>query len=421
MGSEVNFKKLGDLAKIKGGKRMPKGESLTTEENSHPYIRVRDMNEGFIYEDNLEYVPDKIFPQIDRYTVEEGNVIISIVGTIGLVVSIPKSLDGANLTENAAKILIKDENLDPEYLEYFLRSRIGQHEIRKNTVGSTQLKLPLYGIKNIDVPLPPMQEQKKVAKILRSLDDKIKINKRINETLETIARAVFKSWFVDFDPVRAKMAGEPYPLPDEVIALFPDALVESELGMIPKGWEDGTIGNIAANKTEVVHPDEVDENTLYIGLEHMPRRSIALDSWEYANKVTSNKYIFSNENILFGKLRPYFHKVGISPINGICSTDILVINGKERLYLYFLLFLLSSKIFIDSVSAASTGTKMPRTNWSFMKSYGIPLPPKIILEKFNYLITPMNDNIILNIHTSHNLLKTRNMLLSKLMSGEIGV
>jgi len=243
MGSDIQNKKLGEMANIKGGKRMPKGEQLTETKNLHPYIRVRDINDGFIDKNNLLYVPDEIYPEISRYIVHENDLIISIVGTIGLVSSIEKDLHNANLTENAAKILITDPSLHAKYLEYFLRSRQGKHQISINTVGSTQPKLPLYGIQNIEVPVLPLREQIRIAQILSSFDDKIELNQRMNETLEAIARGIFKSWFVDFDPVRAKMAGESYPLPDAVIALFPDALVESDLGMIPKGWTISTIND----------------------------------------------------------------------------------------------------------------------------------------------------------------------------------
>jgi type I restriction enzyme S subunit len=253
------------------------------------------------------------------------------------------------------------------------------------------------------------------------LDDKIEHNRQMNRTLEAMARAIFKSWFVDFDPIYAKMEGRDDPLPAEVLDLFPDELVESELGLIPKGWEVGKVGDVAVNRTDVVRPDEVDEKTFYIGLEHMPRRDIALDSWDYSEKVTSNKYAFRQGSILFGKLRPYFHKVGVTPIDGICSTDILVINGKSDIYQYFLLFLLSSKVFVDNVSAASTGTKMPRTNWKYMESHEIPLPQKSLLDEFNAIVTPMVEKIILNIHESRNLVSLRDVLLPKLMSGEIGI
>jgi type I restriction enzyme S subunit len=287
------------------------------------------------------------------------------------------------------------------------------------TGSSGRQRVPINSLSDFVFYLPPLEEQQKIANILGSLDDKIELNRQINQTLEAMARAIFKSWFVDFDPVYAKMEGRDYPLPPEIMDLFPEELEESELGLIPKGWRVGTVGDIAENPKNVVHPNEVNEATYYVGLEHMPRKNIALDTWDYSEKVTSNKYAFCKGNILFGKLRPYFHKVGITPVDGICSTDIIVVNGKDNDYQNFLLFLLSSTVFVDSVSAASTGTKMPRTDWKYMQSYEIPLPPEIILQKFNSIVKSMVEKIVLNIHTSKNLENFRDVLLPKLMKGEL--
>jgi type I restriction enzyme S subunit len=203
MGSNWTLKKIGEFAEVKGGKRLPKGKRLSEKKTTHPYIRVVDFTDGRISLSNLLYVPEEVFPNIKRYIVESGDVVISIVGTIGLVATIPTELHEANLTENAAKILIEDTTVDSQYLSYYLKSSIGQHEIQRNTVGSTQPKLPLYGIKNIEVSYPPLPEQRAIAHILGSLDDKIELNRRMDKTLEAMARSIFKSWFVDFDPVHA--------------------------------------------------------------------------------------------------------------------------------------------------------------------------------------------------------------------------
>ncbi|HAF63010.1 MAG TPA: hypothetical protein DCK95_11900 [Anaerolineaceae bacterium] len=140
----------------------------------------------------------------------------------------------------------KEGLTDNLFVYYLSRSdRFRRYAIKSMTGTSGRQRVQIGSIENYEFLLPPLDEQKRIAHILGTLDDKIELNQRMNETLEAIARAIFKSWFVDFDPVRAKMAGKPYPLPDAVMALFPDALVESELGMIPKGWEVGTISDIS--------------------------------------------------------------------------------------------------------------------------------------------------------------------------------
>jgi type I restriction enzyme, S subunit len=137
--------RLGDIAEIKGGKRLPKGSNLSETPSLHPYIRTRDLSNNSINIENLLFVPDKVFPSIARYTVEVNDIIISIVGTIGCVHQFLKNYILASLTENCAKIVEIDEDiLNKKYLFYYLISEDGQNEIKNRSVGSTQPKLPLY-------------------------------------------------------------------------------------------------------------------------------------------------------------------------------------------------------------------------------------------------------------------------------------
>jgi type I restriction enzyme S subunit len=241
----VKTLKVGDFAKVKGGKRMPAGTALSVHKSRHPYLRIVDFKDGGIDKSILQYVPDEVFPQIARYVISDRDLYISIVGTIGLVGAVPKDLDGANLTENAAKICEIDESrVCGKYLGYFLRSAVGQAAIQSLTVGSTQPKLALFRIDQIEVPCPPLDDQKTIAALLTALDDRITLLRETNATLEAIAQALFKSWFVDFDPVRAKMEGRaPEGMDEATAALFPDGFEESELGLVPTGWRVMPVGD----------------------------------------------------------------------------------------------------------------------------------------------------------------------------------
>lgn len=155
--------KLKNIVQIKSGKRIPKGTFLINIKNSHPYIKVKDMKKYKIkLNDNFEYVPDNIFPKISKYTVNTGDVILSIVGTIGNVSIIDQSLDNASLTENCVKLVPNDELLS-EYLYYFLISSNGKTEIQKGIIGSTQPKLPFYNIEQINIPLIDINKQKHIV------------------------------------------------------------------------------------------------------------------------------------------------------------------------------------------------------------------------------------------------------------------
>ena len=188
--------KLGDVATVKGGKRLPKGTNLITTPNSHPYIRVRDLNNQSTLElnDDFEYVDDETQKSISRYIVEAGDIVLSIVGTIGLVAIIGESLHKANLTENCVKLTQLD-GVDRDYLYYFLKSGLGQAEIAKGTVGAVQAKLPIKNIQNIDVILPDIETQKRISSILHSIDDKISINQKINDNLQQQVAALFSKFY----------------------------------------------------------------------------------------------------------------------------------------------------------------------------------------------------------------------------------
>ena len=207
----------------------------------------------------------------------------------------------------------------------------------------------------------------------------------------------------------------------EIAALFPDRLVDSELGPIPEGWEVGCLADIAVAPRHSVDPAGLHGETPYIGLEHMPRHSIALTEWENARKVTSNKSAFNKGEILFGKLRPYFHKVGIAPVNGVCSTDIVVISPQTFEWSAFVLACVSSTEFVSYTDKTSTGTKMPRASWETMGAYPLCLPARQVAQAFQDITQQHLGHIVANIDQSRTLTALRDTLLPKLISGELRV
>jgi type I restriction enzyme S subunit len=178
---------------------------------------------------------------------------------------------------------------------------------------------------------------------------------------------------------------------------------------------------VAKNPRRVVSPEEIESSTPYIGLEHMPRKCIALSEWGHADDLESSKFEFKQGEILFGKLRPYFHKVGVAPLSGVCSTDILVVNPRTPEWFGFVLGHVSSTAFVDYTNAGSTGTKMPRTSWQEMARYQVAVPPKVAAAVFTEVTRPFIGRINANIHESRTLAAVRDSLLPKLVSGELRV
>ena len=183
----------------------------------------------------------------------------------------------------------------------------------------------------------------------------------------------------------------------------------------------GNIGEIGQNVRRGISPSDVSQDTPYIGLEHMPRRSIELSEWGRAGDAISNKFRFHRGEILFGKLRPYFHKVGIASVDGVCSTDVLVVVPQSDEWFGPLLGHLSSVDFINYVDAGSGGTRMPRTSWEAMARYPIVVPSLEAAKAYTRLVTPWFAEIRTHIAESHTLARIRDALLPQLLSGEIRV
>lgn len=188
---DISSTLLGNIADVKGGKRLPKGKNLTTEPTSHPYIRVRDLNDAIFasLDSNYEYVDDETQKTISRYIVSAGDVLLSIVGTIGLSAIVDNTLESANLTENCVK-LTNLKYVSPEYLLLYLRSKDGQEAISKSTVGAVQLKLPLKNIQALPVPLLNSEELASVNEILTPIFAKISNNVIENRKLIDLREAL---------------------------------------------------------------------------------------------------------------------------------------------------------------------------------------------------------------------------------------
>ncbi len=350
-----------------------------------------------------------------------------IVGRSGASAGVVSFIDVDYWPLNTCLFSTNFHGNNPRYVFYLLSTL----DLGSYNSGSAQPSLNRNYISPIPVSVPDRVEQDVIVGLLAGLDDKIELNRRMNETLEAMAQAIFRDWFVDFGPVRRKLAGETDPVaimggltPDparaaELAALFPAALDEGT--GLPQGWREGNFGMLADTGGESVNPAQLGSDTPYIGLEHMPRRSIMLDSWDHAAKVSSQKSRFARGQVLFGKLRPYFHKVGIAPCNGVCSTDIVVLDSREPFDRALVASCASSDAFVAFTDQSSTGTKMPRTSWAHMKTYEMAIADEPARRAFEVVVGPMHAKVIASVAENRTLAETRDYLLPLLMSGRVGV
>ncbi len=413
--------KLGKLAKIKGGKRLPNGSGLVEYPTNYPYIRTRDIKGHKISVNDLLYVPESVFPSIKNYIVSKQDLIISIVGTIGLCAIVPDVLDKASLTENCAKLVnLDDEKIDRKFLYYFLVSPNGQDAIEQRIVGSTQPKLPLYNIKEIPLLVPPLSMQQSITAILSSLDDKIDLNRRTNETLEAMARAIFKDWFVDFGPTRAKAEGRAPYLAPELWDLFPDALDDEGK---PVGWVTQPVNHLFEfNPRETL---KMGTCAPYLDMAALPTSGLTPNLPRQRKFKSGSKY--RDGDTLFARITPclengktaFVFGLGDAVI-GAGSTEFIVIRSKKPLPQAASYLLARDPEFRAHAKRSMTGTSgRQRANVAAAGNYEMTTPQaEGPWKALAALVEPLVDGVIANAQESRTLSETRDLLLPKLMSGE---
>ncbi|MBD2692852.1 restriction endonuclease subunit S [Anabaena catenula] len=395
--------KIKDLGKVITGTTPPTANKAYFD-GKYLFIKPSDISEDqrYLFETEItlsdagyEYQAIKALPK--------NSICVVCIGTIGKKMCLTSQECFTNQQINS--IVVNHSKYDQLYVYYLIRNYLPH--LKQLNAGSTSGRenVNKSSFENIEIQVHELKIQQKIASILSNYDDLIENNTRRIKILEEMAQTLYNEWFVKFR----------FPGHEQV------RMVESELGLIPEGWEVKELGDIAQEVRRGINPDTVDPETPYFGLEHLPRKSIALSEWGKAGEVQSTKLVFYKGEILFGKIRPYFHKVGVAPIDGICSSDTIVINPKISQYFSIVLSCVSSEDFINHTTQTSQGTKMPRANWDILTKYPLVIPSSSILEQFNNFIENAVQQIQILIFKNKNLQKTRDLLLPKLISGEIDV
>lgn len=413
-------RQLGDLVDFSNGLNFSEkndGEGLKI-------VRVKDFGDKHFvsWSDLSEINPrglkisDKVYLEPDDIVIVRSNGNKDLVGRSMIYAGPPRTTAFAGFCIRAR---VRKEDAVPQFVHYWLRSPMTREKLSREGGGTGIQNVSQGLLKMQEIWLPPLDEQHRIAAVLGALDDKIELNRKIAVTVEEMARALYRSWFVDFDPVIAKSESRvPAHMDDDTATLFPDGFSDDGL---PEGWRSGCLGELADNVRVGTDPSTIDPETPYIGLEHIPRKSITIGEWGVADDVGSTKTQIRMGQFLFGKLRPYFHKVGLVPVDGICSTDILVIEAKQDQWREFVLSAISSADLVDHVNAASTGTRMPRAKWQDLAAYEIAIPPDAVYQRYSKAVRPMHDRILAQIKESRTLAALRDTLLPPLMSGELRV
>ena len=320
---------LGELCTLRAGsafKTQYQGQS----EGEIPFIKVSDMNlpgnQICIREAN-HWVSEDVRAEIKAKTFPKGTTVFAKIGEALKQNRVRLLVRDTLIDNNMMGALPKPDVVDPAFFYY----RLSEFDIASTATGTALPYLTVSTLVQSRFTIPPLPVQRRIAGILSAYDELIENNTRRIQILERMAQAIYREWFVNFRfPGHAQVK-----------------LVASPLGKISQGWIPGTLGDIAAEVRRGVNPDDIEPETPYIGLEHIPRKSIALSEWGTAKEVQSTKLAFKKGEILFGKIRPYFHKVGVAVVDGVCSTDAIVIVPKKPEHFALVLACVSSEPFVS--------------------------------------------------------------------------
>jgi type I restriction enzyme S subunit len=328
---------------------------------------------------------------------------------------IPLSLHHANLTENAAKICEFTGSVDARFLSFFLKSTEGQEQIRSLTVGSTQPKLALFRIKDIRVPLPPLTQQRAIAATLGALDDKIELNRRMNETLEKMARALFRDWFVDFGPTRAKIAGQAPYLSPALWNLFPATLDDEGK---PEGWKIKLLSD-AFDLLMGQSPPGDTYNDAGDGLAFFQGRTDFGFRFPENRKYCSAPTRIAEKSDTLVSVRAPVGDINIAAERCCIGRGVAALRHKANLssFTYYTAWALQE----DLRQYENTGTVFGAINKKQFEALPTVDPGLDLLKAFEDTASSIDQQIERNEHETQTLAQTRDLLLPRLMSGELRV
>lgn len=366
--------KLGDIVTLKRGYDLPRQER-----RSGPFPLVSSSG---------------ITDHIDEAKVKGPGVITGRYGTLGDVFYLEADYWPLNTT-----LYVQDfQGNDPRFISYLLKHlNFGTRNAAGAVPGVNRNHLH-----TIDVRVPPVALQRRIVGILSIYDGLIENDLRRIQILDEIARSTYREWVVDFR----------FPGHEDVA---------TPTGPVPNGWDVRPLGAIARDVRRNVSKGPLDDPRPYVGLEHIPRRSLALDAWETTADLGSNKLEFKKGDVLFGKIRPYFHKVAVAPFDGLCSADTIVIRATLPEHHAVMTACVSSDDFVAQATATSNGSKMPRANWGVLQNYPVTIPRGAPAARFSGLFSDVIAQQQTLVLRTINVRRTRDLLLPRLLSGQLSV
>jgi type I restriction enzyme S subunit len=421
------FTTLGEICQRGGGNIQtgPFGSQLHASDYvpvGVPSIMPTNIGENRIVEAGIVRITEEDANRLGQHRLRAGDIIYSRRGDVEKRALIREREEGWFCGTGCLKVRLGSGVVDPLFASLFLGHPAIREWIVRHAVGATMPNLNTTIMSAVPFALPPLAEQKAIAAVLGALDDKIELNRRMNATLEAMARALFQSWFVDFDPVR-RNKDEGGRMKDEISALFPDSFQESELGLIPKGWTAQRLPEaIEVNPRRILKSGTI---APYLDMKNLPTQGHSAE--EVIEREFSSGTKFKNGDTLLARITPCLENGKTGYVDfledgqvGWGSTEYIILSPKPPLPSQFGYLLARSDALRTHAIQNMTGTSgRQRVPSECFNAFWVAVPPPEIALRFDELTTPLMEKIKANTAQSRILATLRDTLLPKLLSGEL--
>jgi len=367
-----------------------------------PFLRSQNIEPFRLNRSDIKFISNEFHAKLKKSALRPGDVVVVRTGYPGTASVIPIYLPVANCADLV--ILRPSHEMNARFLVSIFNSTWGRGTVAGNLVGVAQQHFNIGAAKEMVIRLPSITSQQKIVAILSAYDDLIENNLRRIKILEEMAQNLYREWFV-----KLRFPGHQH-------VRFTD----SPLGRIPEGWVVMPLGKLVELRKDKFN-EKLHSGCPLLDLAKMQSRTLFVGDTGSPDELTTSRIIFEEGDILFGSIRPYLHKVALAPCCGVTNVSVLVIRPAEKSLQSFLAVLLSSIDTIRWADQHSTGTKMPVIKWEAFKAMPVPMPSQPVLCAFEASVQPMLQAIKMASSRNQNLRHTRDLLLPRLISGELDV
>lgn len=425
MSSEASSIRLRELClRITKGTTPTKGEGFV--ERGINYIKSESiLADGSIDVSKFAFIDAETHGKLARSQLRSGNVLFSMAGVyLGkTAVVLPQHLP-ANTNQAVGIITLDETSADPYFIHYALQAPACRSWVLRSAAQSAQPNFNLQEIGDLTVPSFPLVRQQEIARVLRLFDDRITLLRETNATLEAIAQALFKSWFVDFDPVRAKMAGRaPEGMDEATAALFPDALEETELGLVPKGWHVGALDSVAALNPESWSSKHHPGRLLYVDLANTKENQIeGITEFAFDEAPSRARRVLRAGDVIVGTVRPgnrSFARISVDRAGLTGSTGFAVLRAHHHSDQALIYIAATRDEAIERLAHLADGGAYPAVRPEVVAGTPVVIAPDSVRQAFGEVANHLLAGVGSNQEQSRYLADLRDTLLPRLISGQL--